>query len=65
MVETQENYEILEKVKAKCENCRKCSLGSKTVRAGTACGYCCGTPKDGTGTHNAKSRAQQHEAADL
>ena len=39
--------------------------GSKTVRAGTACGYCCGTPKDGTGTHNAKSRAQQHEAADL
>ena len=28
--------------------------GSKTVTAGTACGYCCGTPKDGTGTHNAK-----------
>ena len=32
MVETQENYEILEKVKAKCENCRKCSLGSTRTK---------------------------------
>ncbi|HIU85997.1 TPA: uracil-DNA glycosylase [Candidatus Spyradomonas excrementavium] len=32
MVETQENYEILEKVKAKCENCRKCPLGSTRTK---------------------------------
>lgn len=32
MVETQENYEILEKVKAKCENCHKCPLGNTRTK---------------------------------
>ena len=36
-------------------------LSGRVLRAAIAAG----TPKDGTGTHNAKSRAQQHEAADL